>query len=69
MNNKDIFAITIIVTILGTFVGALCSAMVQINKLQKENEKLNQEIIDYEWQIAQVPYVIESSLNSWCNGE
>lgn len=37
----------------------------EIVKLTKKNEELNQEIIDYKWQIEQVPYIIES----WCNGE
>lgn len=31
----------------------------EIKKLQKENDKLKQEIIDYKWQIKQVPYIIE----------
>lgn len=37
----------------------------EIVKLTKKNVELNQEIIDYKWQIEQVPYIIES----WCNGE
>lgn len=38
---------------------------VEAKNIEKENNKLKQEITDYKWQIEQVPYIIES----WCNGE
>ena len=38
-------------------------------KIKRENQELHQEIIDYKWQLEQVPYLIEANLESWCNGE
>lgn len=50
----------------GIFIGVLLAIKdIKIEKLTKENNDLQQEITDYKWQIAQVPYIIES----WCNGE
>ncbi len=65
MNNQDIFATFVITLILVLIVVALCSASNQIETLEKEKNELQQEIIDYKWQLEQVPYIIES----WCNGE
>ena len=42
--------------------------MLKNESLTKENEMLRDEIAEYKWQLEQVPYVIESSLDSWCNG-
>lgn len=50
--------------LLGVIIG-LCIMIPVINlkkdydKLKKENGELKQEIIDYKWQIEQVPYIIE----------
>lgn len=38
---------------------------VEAKNIEKENNKLKQEITNYKWQMEQVPYIIES----WCNGE
>ena len=66
MENKENIIFFAIISILGIIIGAILSSKdIKIEKLQKENEKLNQEIIDYQWQIEQVPYIIES----WCKGE
>lgn len=49
---------------LGLLIG-LCIMIPVINlkkdydKLKKENSKLKQEIIDYKWQLEQVPFIIE----------
>lgn len=49
---------------LGFLIG-LCLMIPVINlkkdydKLKKENSKLKQEIIDYKWQLEQVPFIIE----------
>lgn len=37
------------------------------DKIKKENKNLKKEITDYKWQLEQVPYVIESNIESWCN--
>lgn len=37
----------------------------KIKKVEKENTKLKQEIIEYKWQLEQVPYIIEYG----CKGE
>ena len=56
--------------LLGVIIG-LCIMIPVINlkkdydKLKKENDNLKQEIIDYKWQIEQVPYIIDY----WCQGE
>lgn len=56
--------------LLGLLIG-MCIIIPVINlkkdydKLKKENGELKQEIIDYKWQIEQVPYIIEN----WCNKE
>lgn len=39
--------------------------IIKNKQLNEENKELTEQIIDYKWQIEQVPYVIES----WCNGE
>ena len=50
--------------LLGVLIG-LCIMIPVINlkkdydKLKKENSKLKQEIIDYKWQLEQVPFIIE----------
>ena len=50
--------------LLGLLIG-LCIMIPVINlkkdydKLKKENSKLKQEIIDYKWQLEQVPFIIE----------
>lgn len=55
---------------LGLLIG-LCIMIPVINlkkdydKLKKENKELKQKIIDYKWQLEQVPYIIEN----WCNKE
>lgn len=64
--NKENLIICIVVIIIGIIVGGLlANKQIKIEKLTKEKEKLQQEITEYQWQIAQVPYVIES----WCKGE
>ena len=42
--------------------------MLKNESLTKENEMLKDEIREYKWQLEQVPYVIESNIESWCNG-
>ena len=66
MNNKDKVIFYLIMAVLGGFIGTILKTKdMKIEQLKKENEMLNQEVIDYRWQIEQVPYVIES----WCKGE
>lgn len=34
--------------------------------LNKENWELKQDIIDYKWQLEQVPIIMESVKDEWC---
>ena len=66
MNKLMIIVLFTISSILGILIGnGFAHRDIKIDKLNKENESLRQEIIDYKWQLEQVPYVIES----WCNNE
>lgn len=54
------------VTILGILMGGIVASKdIKIEKLTKENNELKEELINFKWQLDQVPYIIES----WCNGE
>lgn len=66
MNKLATIILFIISIILGVLTGvSFANKEIKINRLTKENDALKQEIIDYKWQMDQVPYIIES----WCNGE
>ncbi len=66
-STKRLFVFYMFLVLIITLSSALI--IVHVNdkmvKLNKENEKLKKEILDYKWQIEQVPYVIEA----WCSGE
>ena len=65
MNKINIFLFSI-VTILGILMGGIVASKdIKIEKLTKENNGLKEELINFKWQLDQVPYIIES----WCNGE
>lgn len=60
--------------ILGFLLGVLIGYCIMIpvghlkkeyNNLKKENTKLREELVDYKWQIDQVPYIVRY----WCNGD
>ncbi|MBQ9607824.1 MAG: hypothetical protein IJV15_00095 [Lachnospiraceae bacterium] len=64
-NKLFIFYLFLIVVITSASIIIITNKNRQITKLEKSNKELRQEVIDYKWQIEQVPYIIES----WCNGE
>ena len=39
---------------------------IENNKLSDENDKLRQEIVEYKWQLEQVPMIMESVKDEWC---
>ena len=59
-----IFMIYVVLILIVTFV-----ACTIIDRKTRQIEELNRDIKEYEWQLEQVPYIIESSLDSWCNNE
>lgn len=70
MNNRQLNILLIIYTFFILIVTLFAILIIthkndKISELDKKNKELQQELIDYKWQIEQVPYVIES----WCNGE
>lgn len=57
----------IIGMLVGLFIAIpIISLKAKNDKLEKENAKLQQEIIDYKWQLEQVPLVIESNKEEIC---
>ena len=66
MSEKDRVILYSFMIILGNIMGIiLAKQSITIKRLTRENKSLHETIEDYEWQIKQVPYVIES----WCKGE
>ena len=64
--------------ILGFLLGFLIGTCIMIplillklenNKLHNEIGKLEQDIIEYKWQLEQVPLIMESTKDGWCNNE
>lgn len=39
------------------------------NKLHNEIGKLEQDIIEYKWELEQVPLIMESVKDEWCGNE
>ena len=64
-NKLFIIYLFLIIVITTVSAATITNKNNEIIKLEKINKDLNEKIKDYEWQIAQVPYVIES----WCKGE
>lgn len=66
MNKKCLIIYYILMAIFGGIIGIeLAKRDHKIERITKENNELKEEIINYKWQLEQVPYIIES----WCNGE
>lgn len=64
--------------ILGFLLGFLIGTCIMIplillklenNKLNNEIGRLKQDIIEYRWQLEQMPLIMESVKDVWCNNE
>ena len=64
--------------ILGFLLGFLIGLCIMIpiislkkenDRLSKENDKLKQDIIYYKWQLEEVPNIMESVRDEWCDNE
>lgn len=44
----------------------IISLQLENEALNKENGELKQDIIDYKWQLEQVPMIMESVKDEWC---
>lgn len=44
----------------------IISLQLENEALKKENGELKQDIIDYKWQLEQVPMIMESVKDEWC---
>ena len=64
---KSIKVIGLLLCIIIGLSACITIFMLKNESLTKENKMLRDEIVEYKWQLEQVPYVIESSLDSWCN--
>ena len=62
---KSIKFIALLLCVIVGLTAAITIFMLQNEKLRTENDMLKQEIIDYKWQLEQVPYIIDN----WCNGK
>lgn len=65
---KSIKFIALLLCIIIGLTASLTIFMLKNESLTKENEMLRDEILEYKWQLEQVPYLIESNLDSWCHG-
>lgn len=59
------FYLTLVLSITSFSYSTIKQKNIEISRLKKSRKKLEERITNYEWQIEQVPYIIES----WCNGE
>ena len=62
---KSIKFIALLLCIIVGLTATITIFMLKNEELITENEMLKQEIVDYKWQLEQVPYIIEYG----CRGE
>lgn len=60
--------------ILGVLIGTcimipLILLKLENNKLNNEIGRLKQDIIEYRWQLEQIPLIMESVKDEWCDNE
>lgn len=65
---KIIKFIALLLCIIIGLTASLTIFMLKNENLTKENEMLRDEIVEYKWQLEQVPSLIEANLDSWCHG-
>lgn len=71
INNKKLFIIYLSLIIVITLLSAavITGKNKKIIKLEKTNKELKELNTEYEGQLKEVPIVIESVRDSWCNNE
>lgn len=71
INNKKLFIIYLFLIIVITLLSAaiIIGKNKKIIKLEKTNKELKELNTEYEGQLKEVPIVIESVRDSWCNNE
>ena len=71
INNKKLFIIylSLIIVITLLSVAIITGKNKKIIKLEKTNKELKELNTEYEGQLKEVPIVIESVRDSWCNNE
>ena len=62
--NKDLefennLLLTLLLILTFIFTIWLCVSIKEKSDLKKENERLQQQVIDYKWQLEQVQYIME----------
>lgn len=69
INNKTLFIIYLFLIIVITSLSAaiITDKNKEIIKLEKTNKELKELNIEYKWQLQEVPLIIESVKDSWCN--
>lgn len=71
MNFKTLVIIYILIMLLITLVSVaiITDKNKEITKLEKTNKELKELNTEYKGQLKEVPIVIESVRDSWCNNE
>lgn len=71
INNKRLFIIylSLIIVITSLSVAIITDKNKKIIKLEESNKELKDLNIEYKWQLQEVPLIIESVKDSWCNNE
>ena len=69
INNKTLFIIYLFLIIVITSLAAaiIIDKNKEIIKLEKTNKELKELNIEYKWQLEEVPLIMESVKDSWCN--
>lgn len=69
INNKTLFIIYIFLIVVITSLSAaiITNKNKEIIKLEKTNKELKELNIEYKWQLQEVPLILESVKDSWCN--
>ncbi len=69
INNKTLFTIYLFLIIVITSLAAaiIIDKNKEIIKLEKTNKELKELNIEYKWQLEEVPLIMESVKDSWCN--
>ena len=71
INNKTLFIIYGVLVAIITIVSAaiITEKNKEIENLISYSKDLSNLNVEYRWQLEQVPLIMESVRDSWCNGE